>query len=104
MTNENHEDYKEAQPCREPRKYKKELTIDFDLYEFEKQKSLKQGVQAGYTQSLNQVIRYLSENKRFNEVAKGDFHPLWQYVLKALGREDEWTEYEKSKLIDEVEG
>lgn len=97
----NHEDHKKEEPKKEPRRFKKELTIDHDLYEFEMQKALKQGVQAGYTQALNQMVKYLNDKKPLKEVAAGDLHPMWEFVLKALNRADEWKEYEISKTQKE---
>ena len=76
---------------------KKELTLEFELYKEELNNALNQGVQAGYTQALQTVVRYLKDEKTAKDFFTSEPHELWKYVLKALGKENEWEEYLKAK-------
>jgi hypothetical protein len=76
---------------------KKEVTIEFELYKEELQNALNQGVNAGYTQALQTLIRYLKDEKEAKEFFTSEPHELWQYVFKSLGKEKEWEEYLKVK-------
>lgn len=98
-----HEDHKGVTPKHKPRRFKKEITIDHDLYEFEMQQHLKKGCETGYTHALQFLVKYLKSDKPIKDFFAGrEFHPLWEHVIKALDRADEWTEFEVEKTKQET--
>ena len=93
-TQPKHETHKGNEPIRQPKQYKKEITIDFDLYQFELQKHLKQGFEGGYSRALQVPCKYIKGDKTFSELfGKQEVNGMWEHTLACLGKEDEWKEY-----------